>query len=83
LEILRVTVDLHNTSLLMMVSRDGTVMLNTCAEVVWEMALKGWAVMFWPPLYTWNLTLEVMQLSRSSLTRIFSNVSLILGIYRY
>jgi hypothetical protein len=24
-------------------------------EVVWEMALKGWAVMFCPPLHTWNL----------------------------
>ncbi len=44
--------DDHSTSRLMTVSSDGTGTLNTCAEVVWEIALKGIPVMFWPPLNT-------------------------------
>ena len=39
--IFSVTVDLHRTSLLMIVSRLGTVTLKTWAELVEETALKG------------------------------------------
>jgi hypothetical protein len=66
----------------MMVSREGTGTLKTCAEVVWEMALKGTAVTFCPPLKTPNFTWGVTQPMRSSLIRTFSKVSLMIsGIY--
>ena len=61
-----VTVDCHSTSLLIMVSKLGTVTLYTWLAVVSEIALYGWHVTFCPPLKTWNFTLGVMHPRRSS-----------------
>ena len=69
------TVDRHSTSLLIIVSKLGTVTLYACEAGVWETALKGWQVMFCPPFTTWNLTFEVMHPRRSPLIKTFSKFS--------